>query len=133
MLLDADEQAMLAGERGRALQQALELQLAVGRFYDAERMVPVTNAHMMGDIEVMGDAGLEHLRRLSEDGAHCRIGISTNARCFDFAWTGRLGQDEDEARKECQAAIDAPFDPDWTPEDKRFKETAKRLLRDLAR
>ena len=40
---------------------------------------------------------------------------------------------KDEARKECQAAIDAPFDPDWTPEDKRFKETAKRLLRDLAR
>lgn len=40
---------------------------------------------------------------------------------------------QDEARKECQAAIDAPFDPDWTPEDKRFKETAKRLLRDLQR
>jgi len=40
---------------------------------------------------------------------------------------------KDEARKECQAAIDAPFDPDWTPEDTRFKETAKRLLRDLQR
>ena len=40
---------------------------------------------------------------------------------------------KDEARKECQAAIDAPFDPDWTPEDRRFKETAKRLLRDLQR
>ena len=40
---------------------------------------------------------------------------------------------KDEARRECQAAIDAPFDPDWTPEDKRFKETAKRLLRDLQR
>lgn len=38
---------------------------------------------------------------------------------------------KDEARKECQAAIDAPFDPDWTPEDRRFKETAKRLLREL--
>lgn len=39
----------------------------------------------------------------------------------------------DDARRECQAAIDAPFDPDWTPEDRRFKETAKRLLRDLSR
>ena len=36
---------------------------------------------------------------------------------------------KDEARKEYQAAIDAPFDPDWTPEDRRFKETAKRALR----
>ncbi len=40
---------------------------------------------------------------------------------------------KDEARKECQAAIDAPVDPEWAPEDKRFKETAKRLLRDLQR
>jgi tetratricopeptide (TPR) repeat protein len=38
---------------------------------------------------------------------------------------------KDEARKEAQAAIDAPIDPDWAPEDRRFKETAKRLLRDL--
>ncbi len=40
---------------------------------------------------------------------------------------------KDDARKECLAAIDAPFDPDWTPEDRRFKDTAKRLLRDLSR
>jgi len=38
---------------------------------------------------------------------------------------------KDEARKEAQAAIDTPPDPNWAPEDKRFKETAKRLLRDL--
>ena len=40
---------------------------------------------------------------------------------------------KDEARKECQAAIDAPPDPDWAPEDRRFKAIAKRLLRDLQR
>jgi len=39
----------------------------------------------------------------------------------------------DEARKEAQAAIDAPLDPDWTPEDRRFKEQAKRLLQRLSR
>jgi tetratricopeptide (TPR) repeat protein len=38
---------------------------------------------------------------------------------------------KDEARKEYQAAIDAPFDPDWTPEDRRFKEQAKALLAKL--
>ena len=38
---------------------------------------------------------------------------------------------KDEARREYQAAIDAPFDPDWTPEDRRFKEQAKRLLAKL--
>ena len=40
---------------------------------------------------------------------------------------------KDEARIECQAAIDAPPDPNWAPEDRRFKEIAKRLLRDLQR
>ena len=40
---------------------------------------------------------------------------------------------KDEARKEAQAAVDAPLDPYWAPEDRRFKETAKRLLRDLQR
>jgi tetratricopeptide (TPR) repeat protein len=40
---------------------------------------------------------------------------------------------KDEARKEAQAALDAPLGRDWAPEDRRFKETAKRLLRDLQR
>ena len=38
---------------------------------------------------------------------------------------------KDEARKQYQAAIDAPFDPEWTPEDRRFKEQAKQLLQRL--
>jgi tetratricopeptide (TPR) repeat protein len=38
---------------------------------------------------------------------------------------------KDEARKAYQAAIDAPFDPDWTPEDRRFKEQAKALIAKL--
>jgi tetratricopeptide (TPR) repeat protein len=38
---------------------------------------------------------------------------------------------KDEARKAYQAAIDAPFDPDWTPEDRRFKATAKLRLQEL--
>jgi len=40
---------------------------------------------------------------------------------------------KDEARKAYQAAVNAPFDPEWTPEDRRFKEQAKQLLQKLAR
>jgi len=39
----------------------------------------------------------------------------------------------DEARKEYQAAIDAPPHPDWTPEDRRFKQQAKQSLQRLSR
>ena len=35
---------------------------------------------------------------------------------------------KDEARAELQKVLDAPFDPDWTPEDRDFKEKARRLL-----
>lgn len=40
---------------------------------------------------------------------------------------------KDDARRECQAAIDAPLDPNWAPEDRRFKEQARRLLQRLPR
>ena len=106
MHLNAEEQAMLRGDGGAALKHALELQIAVGEFYGAQQLVPVSNAHMMGDIEVMGDGGLEHLRQLRASGARCRVNISTNARCFDFARVGQLGQDAAEADKE-REIIDA--------------------------
>lgn len=91
---------MLRGARGAPVQQALELQLEVGKFYGARRFVPVTNVHMMGDIEVMGDGGLEHLRELARAEARCALPTTTNARCFDFNHVDRLAQDGGEAAKE---------------------------------
>ena len=91
---------MLAGGCGEAARRALEYQLEVGRFWGARRMVPVTNVHMMGDIEVMGDGGLEYLREEVRLGARCRIVTTTNARCIDFAHCERLGQDPVEVGKE---------------------------------
>lgn len=100
MELDREERAILAGERGAAARKALEYQIEVGRFWGARRFVPVTNVHMMGDIEVMGDGGLEWLRGEAEGGARCRVPTTTNARCIDFAHCERLGQDAGEVAKE---------------------------------
>jgi tetratricopeptide (TPR) repeat protein len=38
---------------------------------------------------------------------------------------------KDDARAVLQKAIDAPLDPDWTPEDRDFKDKARALLADL--
>ncbi len=43
-----------------------------------------------------------------------------------------LNRDAD-ARKELEAAIAAPDDPEWLPEDRRFREQAKALLEKLRR
>ena len=100
--LTTEEQDMLAGKHGEAVREAIAYQLEVARFWGAERFVPITNAHMMGDIEVMGDAGLGYLKRACELKTHCTIPITTNARCMDFAHVEALGQDAGEATKEHQ-------------------------------
>jgi predicted aconitase len=55
---------------------------------------------MMGDIEVMGDAGLQFLRDEVKSAARCAVATTTNARCVDFAHCDRLGQDPAEVAKE---------------------------------
>ena len=54
---------------------------------------------MMGDIEVMGDAGLNYLKDEAKT-ARCVVPATTNARCIDFAQCERLGQDPGEVAKE---------------------------------
>jgi predicted aconitase len=98
--LTPEEQAILGGGRGEAARRALQYQIEVGKFWSAKRFVPVTNVHMMGDIEVMGDAGLAYLKEEAGHGARCAVGTTTNARCMDFAHCERMGQDAGEAVKE---------------------------------
>jgi predicted aconitase len=100
MELTSEERAILAGERGEAQRRALEYQVEVGRFWGAKRFVPVSNVHMMGDIEVMGDGGLAWLKDTAERGARCSVATTTNARCVDFEHCERLGQNAAEVGKE---------------------------------
>ncbi len=100
MQLTPEERDMLAGGRGEAVREALAYQIAVGEFFGAGRFVPVSNAHMMGDIEVMGDGGLAWLRAAGAKQARACVPLTTNARSFDFEHAARLGQDAGEAAKE---------------------------------
>jgi len=100
MNLTAEEQGMLRGDQGPAVKDALEYLIKVGEFWGAERLVEITNVHMMGDIEVMGDGGLKWLECTSEKRASCAVNVSTNARSFDFPLVAHLQQDSGEAAKE---------------------------------
>lgn len=91
---------MLAGELGPACQKALRYQIEVGNFFGAQSMVPITNAHVMGDIEVMGDGGLQALREMMHDHAECAVPTSSNARCMHFSDAPQLPNDAEEAVKE---------------------------------
>jgi len=60
---------MLAGEEGRATQKAMQILVALGRIYDAKKLVRVSSVQVSGvSYKNLGDAGLEFLDALAADG-----------------------------------------------------------------
>ncbi|MBU2582055.1 MAG: aconitase X catalytic domain-containing protein [Alphaproteobacteria bacterium] len=103
MRLNAQEEAMLAGELGAARKWAIEHQMQVGRMFDADDMVPVSQAHMMADPESLGDAGVELFERfaeLPEGERRVAIPMITDPRGVDLTYYDPLGQTEEMASLE---------------------------------
>jgi len=95
MKLNDEENEILAGKAGPVPQQALQHQIKVGEFFDAEDFVPVTQAHIMADTESLGEAGvrwLEGLASASPGQRRVRIPTITDPRGTDFANAKLLGQ-----------------------------------------
>jgi len=98
--LTRGEEEILAGGWGGPARRALEMQIEVGGFFAAERMVRVTSAHLTGDADSMGDAGLGYVEALARDGGRFVVPTTTNARNVDFECYRALGQPEDVAARE---------------------------------
>lgn len=109
MRLTKEEQAMLDGGQGKARQWAMQHMIQVGRFFDAEDFVEVSQAHMMADTESLGEAGVafvEGLARLPEAERRVRIPMITDPRGTDFNHYRTLKQTDAMAELE-RRAIDA--------------------------
>lgn len=109
MQLSKEEQAMLDGEAGKARQWAMQHMIQVGRFFDAEDFVEVSQAHMMADTESLGEAGVrfvEGLAKLPEEERRVRIPMITDPRGTDFNHYRTLKQTEEMVSLE-RRAIDA--------------------------
>lgn len=103
MRLTDEEQAMLAGELGEPKRWALDHMMRVGAMFDAEDLVPVSQAHMMADPESLGEAGVAFLEDLaSHDAAHVRVAVPmiTDPRGVDLEYYRPLGQTEEMANLE---------------------------------
>ncbi len=97
MRLNDEERAMLAGESGEPRRWAIAHQIAIGEFFDAPDLVPVSQAHIMADTESLGEAGVEFLERLAAlpDGERrVRVPTLTDPRGLDFSVYKRLGHSE---------------------------------------
>ncbi len=68
MYLTPEEEKMEAGEYGTAVQKAMEIIIALGEIYNAERLVDITSAQISGvSFKTIGDAGLEFLVDMAID------------------------------------------------------------------
>src|ERR1044071_1760072 len=109
MRLTDEEQAMLAGAAGEPRRWAIQHQIAVGEFFDAADLVPVSQAHIMADTESLGEAGIRFLESLAaapETERRVRVPTLTDPRGLDFQMYKRLGQTDAMAALE-RRAIDA--------------------------
>jgi predicted aconitase len=91
--LTAEEEAMRAGALGPAVRWAIDHQIRVGTYLDAQEFVPVSQAHIMADTESLGVAGVEWLEgwaRLPAEQRRVRVPTITDPRGTDFAAAHRL-------------------------------------------
>lgn len=65
MELDRSDDEILSGEYGETRRVMLEILIALGKIYDAERLIPVSSVQVSGaSYKTIGDAGLEWLEGL---------------------------------------------------------------------
>jgi predicted aconitase len=103
MRLSDEEKAIVDGTRGEPRRLALEHLIAVGRSFDAEDLVPVTQVHLMADTEALGESGLAWLESLAAHRLEDRtvlVPTVTDPRGTDFAVWRRLRQDADIVERE---------------------------------
>lgn len=103
MKLNDEEQAMLAGDLGEPKRWALDHMIQVGAMFDAEDLVPVSQAHMMADPESLGEAGVGFVEALAaHDPDQIRVAVPmiTDPRGVDLEYYRPLGQTEEMANLE---------------------------------
>ena len=106
MYLTREEEKMLTGEYGHAAQKAMEILLALGKIYDADRMIEIKSAQISGvSYRNIGEEGLEFLLELAEDG-RVRVPTTLNPCGMDLERWREMGIPEDFAENQLRV-IDA--------------------------
>ena len=97
MRLNDLEQRMRGGRARRAAAFAIEQQIAVGEFFDAEDFVAVSQVHLCADTEALGASGVAFLEQLAaapEAERRVMAPTITDPRGADFARYGRINHPE---------------------------------------
>ena len=102
-----EEEAMLAGEQGPGVRQAIEIVVALGTIYGARALVPVESVQVAGvSYKNLGPAGLDFLREWADQGARVRVPTLLNPAGMDTVRWRELGVDPEFAAAQL-AVLDA--------------------------
>jgi len=92
---------MLDGAGGRATAKAMEILVALGTIYEAERLTPVTSVQIAGvSYDNLGDSGLSFLAEMANSGGAARVLTTLNPAGMDIHNWRMLGIDPDFAAKQ---------------------------------
>ena len=101
MFLTKEEERMLNGEHGEAAQKAMEILVALGKIYGAEKMIPVSSVQVAGvSYKTMGDAGLEFIEEFACMGAKVKVPTFINPAGMDKMRWKEMGVPEEFAQKQ---------------------------------
>lgn len=101
--LTKEEQKMFDGEKGEAARQSMEILVALGKIYDAKKMIPITSAQIAGvSYKTIGDAGLEYLQHMVQGDAKVQIPSFLNPAGMDREQWKEMKIPETFAKKQIQ-------------------------------
>jgi len=107
MELTKEEEEMFVGEKGDGVQKAMEIVVALGKIYNAEKLVMVNSVQVSGvSYKNLGDAGIEFLEEWARKGGRVSVRTTLNPAGMDLENWKRLGFKEDFAQKQLKV-IDA--------------------------
>jgi predicted aconitase len=107
LTLSPQEQALLSGEAGPGVRKAIEIVVALGQIYGAQRLVNIGSVQVAGvSYRNLGEAGLEFLSEWADQGARVRVPTTLNPAGMDLHAWRELGFSETFAHRQL-AVIDA--------------------------
>jgi predicted aconitase len=81
MKLEPEQEAMLRGERGRAMAKAMETLVVYGKAFGARRLAPIRSGHLAGTFGVSPYKGYYSiLEQLVAEGVQCKVPTTVNPR-----------------------------------------------------
>jgi predicted aconitase len=95
MILTHEEQQMFNGDMGPAVKKAMEILVALGESFGAEKLLRTNNVHMAGSsVLVAEEAGTKFVEDIQRQGGRFVTNVTTNPTAIDPAKWKEIGIDE---------------------------------------